>query len=160
MSVSANNNVDAGEQSEEGLGEGHAGESRTRRVLLVEEQAHVVRVIRHNLERCGFQVDSAENVDGAMQLMMGTSFDALIMTGEWPDTDILELCRRGSELLTAHTTEAGETLAPLMLVSCSEDNALADELPGLESLGQPVSLKRIVERLHEKLGETASGLPA
>lgn len=160
MSVSANNNVDAGEQSEEGLAEGLAGESEVRRVLLVEEQAHVVRVIRHNLERCGFHVDSAENVDGAMQLMMMTSFDALIMTGEWPETDILELCRRGSELLIAHTSEEGETLAPLMLVSCSEDNDLSDELPGFERLGQPVSLKRIVERLHEELGKTASDLPA
>lgn len=160
MSVSANNKVDAGRQSEEGLAEGHAGESEARRVLLVEEQAHVVRVIRHNLERCGFHVDSAENVDGAMQLMMTTSFDALIMTGEWPGTDILELCRRGSELLIAHSSEEGETLAPLMLVSCSEDNDLADELPGFERLGQPVSLKRIVERLHEELGEAASDLSA
>ncbi|MGQ7843195.1 hypothetical protein ACUNV4_01875 [Granulosicoccus sp. 3-233] len=154
MGVSANNKVDAGGQTDEAF----AGDAVTRKVLLVDEQAHVVRVIRHNLERCGFQVDSAETVDGAVQLMSTCRFDALISTGERSTTDIMELCKRGSELLAVHGLKDDDKAAPLMLVNCSEDADLSDSLPGFERLGQPVSLKHIVERLHEALGQPSSDL--
>lgn len=149
MSVSVNNEYHAGLPLEQG----EAGEAAARRILLVEEQAHVVRVIRHNLERCGFHVDSVESADGALQLMMSSTFDALIMTGERPLSHISDVCRRGADLLAAHATCEGKTIAPLMLVSCGEDDDLADELPGFERLDHPVSLKQIVERLHVVLGE-------
>lgn len=152
MSVSANNKLDAGSQPEEEL----ASEAAARKVLLVEEQAHVVRVIRHNLERCGFQVDSADTTNGAMQLMMTCTYEALILTGERPAMHIRELCQRGSELLAVPV----QALDPLMLVSCSEEDDLSDVLPGFERLGQPVSLKRIVERLREALDVPDPDLPA
>jgi len=151
MSVSVNNRIDAGELSAEN--------TVPRKVLLLDEQAHVVRVIRLNLERCGFQVESAEDIHGAMQLMRDCRFDALISTEERPVAEIMELCRRGSELLATHGSGTEGMAVPLMLINCRDEDDLSDTVAGFERLGQPVSLKRIVERLHETLGDATGDFP-
>lgn len=150
MSVSANNKAVAGYPCTAQT----SAWADARRVLLVEEQAHVVRVIRHNLERCGFQVESSANTDGALQLMMADTFDALIMTSEQSAVDIRALCMRCPELLAGHVLldpVKSVAKAPLMLVCCDEADDLAQQLPGFERLSHPVSLKYIVGRLGEAL---------
>lgn len=157
MSVSVNKTMEADLQAADEEADEGVNEPDVSKILLVEEQAHVMRVIRHNLERCGFQVESAQNADCALRLMMSCRFDALILTGEQPSADIRALCMRGQDLLASTLTPGNEAWAsPLMLVSCSHSDELALELgrdvPGFERLDHPVSLKRIVERLSETLG--------
>lgn len=147
MSAIANNRTDSGSQAGHGAGQGSAESPRI--VLLVEEQAHVARVIRHNLERCEHQVESACDLDEALQQMASHCFDALVVSGELSLIDLKTLCARAARQLARHELRPGEPACPLMLISCPEDLDLAPSQPGFERLSHPVSLKQIVRRLQE-----------
>ncbi len=166
MSVSVNNSISAGE-----LFADEPGEVRVPpKVLLLDEQAHVVRVIRLNLERCGFQVESAEDINSAMQLMRDCRFDALISTEERPAADIMELCRRGSELLARHDSSAGgkgadgkasegKTADGILSDGKTADGVMSDgkTAEGMMSDGKAVPLMLISCREEDDLSDTIAG---
>jgi CheY-like chemotaxis protein len=128
--------------------DGHQGAVLgTRRILLVEEQAHVLRVIRLNLERCGYLVDAVLSADLALQHIRLHHYDALILTSDLPEITSGELCQRIVAMLGGSSAAMPE---PLMLVSYGEGvERLADEVENRVSLSRPVSLKLIVARLDE-----------
>lgn len=125
--------------------DGHAGVSKVvRRILLVDEQAHVLRVIRLNLERSGYRVDAVLSSDLALQQVRLHRYDALIMTSDLPDMTSGQLCEQTKVLLDGR--DSGSPM-PLMLVGHDEGVAWSDEADNREPLNRPVSLKLILARL-------------
>gem|GEM_PF-1186798 len=118
--------------------------SPVRRILLVDEQAHVLRVIRLNLDRHGYAVDTALNSENALLLIKKHHYDVLIMTSDMPDMSIRQLCDNAAR--NCHTS------MPLILVNDARDDDWIDGSSVVERLGTPVSLRWIVARLDDMFG--------
>lgn len=116
-----------------------------RRILLVDEEAHVLRVMRLNLDRHGYEVDTALSSEAALQLLREQSYDVLIMSGEMPDMSAQQLC----ESAASQTDSA----VPLMLIMTRTGDDWIDELEFVERIEKPVSLRWIVARLSETFGD-------
>ncbi len=114
------------------------------RILLVDEQAHVLRVIRLNLERCGYLVDAVLSADLALQCMREQRYDAVIMTSDLPDMTSSQLCERMQVQLDA---DLPELQRPLLLVGREEGVKWTRNIENREALSRPVSLKLILARL-------------
>ncbi len=142
MSVSAQTISD--ESSTASL-DGHAGVAEVvRRILLVDEQAHVLRVIRLNLERCGYLVDAVQSADMALQHVRAHCYDAVIMTSDLPDMTVGQLCEQTQVLLDGHGPDSQR---PLILAGRDEGVEWTSEVDNREPLSRPVSLKLILARL-------------
>jgi CheY-like chemotaxis protein len=149
MSASAHKSVDNGEPVHDG--------TCPRSVLLVDEQAHVLRVMRLNMERCGYQVDAAWHADYALQQIRSRHYDALIVTSDLPDMSARELCERAHQTLLDDQTGR----LPLLLVGCDQgedsrcdqDTDWLDECQA-EQLPIPLSLKWILRRLGDVFADS------
>jgi len=123
-----------------------------KRILLVDAQAHVLRVMKLNLDRNGYEVDTALNGETALRLLRQQRYDVLITGTDVQHIDGHQLCRKVQNMFG--------TVAPLMLVvagSHSEFDASdwIEKLPNAERLEKPVSLRWIVARLNEYFNDSA-----
>ena len=123
----------------------HSEGSVQHRVLVVDEQAHILRVLRSNLDRHGYAVDMALSSEYALRLMREHHFDVLIITSDLPDMNARQLCEN-IDLQSALTR-------PLVLLGTELEESWADNAAGIECLGSPVSLKRILARLDDEFSK-------
>ena len=70
-----------------------------KRVLIVDDEPHVVRVQKLALERAGYQVHTVPNGERAWEWLQGNQPDVLIADIQMPRMDGKELCRRIEEEL-------------------------------------------------------------
>ncbi len=120
-----------------------------RRVLLVDEQAHVLRVMRVNLDRHGYEVDTALSASNALQLLREQAYDALIVTSSVPDMSGRELYEMA--------TQKSENSLQLVLICANDDNQWIDSSTIAEQLDRPISLRWVVARLGEIFGDYERG---
>lgn len=117
----------------------------TRKILLVDDQPHVVRVIRLSLEARGYAVEIAVNGEQALQKLREQPYDVLITDIEMPRLDGRALCEAMHRELGAGR--------PLTLVITARPEVAAREwasiLPDTELLEKPLSLRRLNARLDE-----------
>jgi two-component system, OmpR family, alkaline phosphatase synthesis response regulator PhoP len=118
-----------------------------RKVLLVDEQAHVLRVMRLNLGRHGYEVDTALSSEAALLMLRDNTYDALIITSDMPDMSNKELCK--------YASERSRIPIALMLVGTSMDDEWLVHSAIAEKLDKPISLRWIVARLSEVFGDFA-----
>ncbi|MEE9322198.1 MAG: response regulator [Granulosicoccus sp.] len=116
-----------------------------KRILLVDAQAHVLRVMKLNLGRNDYEVDTALNGETALRLLREQRYDVLITGSDVPHIDEHQLCRKVHNMFASN--------APLMLVIADCDSELEapawiEKLPNVERLVKPVSLRWIVARLN------------
>lgn len=116
-------------------------------VLVVDDQPHVIRVIRLALERKGYRVDSALNGSQALDKLSAADYDVLITDIDMPQMNGRELC---DEL---HARGAGAP--PLtFVVSGSTEPDLQDWAASHARtfcLEKPLSLKSLMALLEEHL---------
>ncbi len=114
-----------------------------RRILLVDDEPHVVRVIKLALDRKGYSVDVARNGEEALGKLRARPYDVLITDFLMPRMDGQELC----EALHAN----GPIPKPLTLVVTGKTDvtlrAWAEQLPSTEFLEKPLSLRHLTARL-------------
>ncbi|MFK8078525.1 MAG: PleD family two-component system response regulator [Granulosicoccus sp.] len=124
----------------------HSEGAAQRKVLLVDEQAHILRVIRMNLGRHGYEVDMALSVENALCLIRENHYDVVIITSDLPDMSAKRLCEKLEHQLVNNR--------PLILVGAREDEETwLDSSEVAERLDVPVSLRWIVARLSEAFGD-------
>jgi two-component system alkaline phosphatase synthesis response regulator PhoP len=116
-----------------------------KRILLVDAQAHVLRVMKLNLDRNGYEVDTALNGETALRLLREQHYDVLITGSDVAHIDEHQLCRKVQNMFSVN--------APLILVVADGDSepeasAWIEKLPNVERLEKPVSLRWIVARLN------------
>ncbi len=123
-----------------------------KRILLVDSQAHILRVMKLSLDRNGYEVDTALNGEVALEKMRETHYDVLITDNELSSMT-------GAQLLgsvSAHFNTDIYTDAPKMFLLTPENMPVLpeNELPQakFESLEKPVSLRYLVARLNEMFG--------
>jgi phosphate regulon transcriptional regulator PhoB len=118
-----------------------------KKILIVEDERDVVKLLRYNLEKEGFRVSSVTDGSLALSEMRREAADLVILDLMLPGMDGLEICRQ----LRRNERYAGIPI--LMLTARSEE---ADRVVGLE-LGaddyvtKPFSMRELIARVRALL---------
>ena len=116
-------------------------------VLLVDDEAHVLRVMRISLERNGYEVDTALDGEIALRMLGERNYSAMIVAAGFAPGG-RGLCESARRKLGAAT--------PLMLVMDEESvppEHWNEGVPdGVERIERPISLRWIAARLNEYFG--------
>lgn len=114
-----------------------------RTILIVDDEAHVIRVLRLMLERSGYTVVSASDGNEALARMAGQRPDAMVSDIQMAGMDGRELCR------TARARYPDEPFLILVMTSmtASDEREWVRQLENIEFLEKPLSPRQLVARL-------------
>lgn len=115
-----------------------------KRLLVVDDEPHIARVLRVSLAREGWQVDSASDGADALAQIATTPPDAVITDIQMPGMNGEALCR--------HLYADGQPAFPVLVMTsmtAREQRSWAVELGGIEFLEKPVSPRRIAALLNQ-----------
>ena len=111
------------------------------RVLVVEDEIRMARLVRRALEEEGHAVDIAQNGTDGLWLGTENAYGAIVLDVMLPDSDGFELCRR---------LRQKEVWAPVIMLTARD--SVADRVRGLDAgaddyLVKPFSLAELAARL-------------
>ncbi|MDN4056810.1 response regulator [Massilia sp. YIM B02769] len=112
-------------------------------ILLVDDEPHVIRVLRLMLEREGYEVASANDGNEALEKMAARRPDVMVSDIQMAGMDGRELCR------TVRARYPDETFPIFVMTSmtASEERAWVRELAQVEFLEKPLSPRQLIARL-------------
>jgi len=117
------------------------------RILIVDDDAAVSRVLSRVFERAGHETEVARDGAHALELLRTHHVDAMICDIHMPRLDGRSLCQQ--------LWREGPYLPRSVIVVTSltrlEERAWLDELPGVELLEKPVSPRELLRRVTEGL---------
>ncbi len=122
-----------------------------KRILMVEDEAHIVRLMTMALERAGYAVDSAGNGVEALEYLQGQHPDVMITDIDMPRMTGQELCMQ----LNAELPERDFLIVVVTARTEVEHREWSRMIPNLEFLEKPVSMRKLVSRLDEHFADTA-----
>ena len=111
-------------------------------VLIVEDEAAIVTMLRYNLEREGMQVVEAGDGDEALKILAETHVDLVLLDWMLPGLSGIELCRR------LRAREDTERLPVIMLTGYTERRKVEEARDAgiTEFLAKPVSARLLSVR--------------
>ncbi len=117
---------------------------KKKRVLVVEDELHILELIRYNLEQSGFHVEVAENGEKAMRMLMENSYDMLLLDLMLPGIGGMEICRRVR-------SEAKTRRMPIIMLTAKGGEA--DKIGGLDMgaddyMTKPFSINELKARIN------------
>ena len=118
---------------------------KTRRVLLVDDEAMVRRVLRLQLEKAGYAVDTAANGAEALERIRDARPDALITDIEMPKMS-------GEELCQALQAECPDRTFPIFVATSLtglRHREWSQTIDNLHFLEKPLSARRLLSALGE-----------
>lgn len=126
------------------------------KVLIADDEMHILRAAEFKLKRSGFDVTCVEDGQAAWETIQDHAPDILITDYHMPRMDGLALCR------TVRQNEATANLPIVMLTAKGFDLSGEDETAGLNIaavLAKPFSPRGLVQCIHEVL-ENGSYVPS
>lgn len=119
-----------------------------KRILIVDDEPHVVRVMRMALEKAGYTVEEAGNGQQALERIRDNPPDLLISDIDMPRMNGRELCARIAEEIP------DRRFGIYILTARAEDEhrAWSASMGNLDFLEKPVSIRRLLGRLEEYFG--------
>ncbi len=115
------------------------------RVLIVDDQPHVIRVLKINLETEGYKVDTAANGHEALQQIAANVPDVLITDIQMPGMSGQELCQSIQANMPAR-----KFLIMVMTSTTERDQRdWVKNITHLEFLEKPLSPRKLVSRLKQ-----------
>ena len=124
------------------------------RVIIVEDDTLVAKVLSRTFEGAGFHVTLAGNGEKAWPLLKQSRFDVMICDINMPKMSGQELCTR----LCAE----GTPLPPCTLIATSrseyEQRSWVKEISGVRLLEKPVGPKQLLQVVRERLEAPACGV--
>ena len=114
-----------------------------KRILLVDDEPHVSRVIKLALDRKGYEVEMARNGEEALGYQRAKPFDVISTDYQMPQMDGRSLCE-------ALASDAPDPEPLTLVVTGKTDPELrtwAEQLSNTELLEKPLSLKQLTLRL-------------
>lgn len=114
------------------------------KILVVDDEDRIRRLLKMYLEREGFEVDEAENGTVAVQKALDTNYDAIILDVMMPEMDGLEACEKIREVKDT----------PILLLTAKGEEA--DRVEGFEHgvddyIVKPFSPREVVLRVKSVL---------
>ncbi len=121
-------------------------------VLVVEDEAPLVTLLRYNLEKSGFRVDEAGDGNEALTKITETPPDLVLLDWMLPTLSGIELCRQ------LRRRPATRSLPVIMLTARAEDQ---DAVRGLETgaddyITKPFSPEALIARIRALLRRTGA----
>jgi DNA-binding response OmpR family regulator len=123
-----------------------------KRILIVDDEPHMVRVLKLHLERAGYVVDSCCDGQEALAAVLEGAPDALI-------TDIQMPRMTGRELCLALEQQLPQRSFPIYVVTSKtdrEERIWTAAINKLEFLEKPLSMRAIVARLKRHFSATTN----
>ena len=115
--------------------------NRAKRVLIVEDDAHIANLLRMHLRDEGYDVTPAASGDDGLRLLEENDWSALVLDLMLPGVDGLEICRR-ARAMTRYT--------PIIITSARASEVhriLGLELGADDYLAKPFSMLELVARI-------------
>ncbi len=115
--------------------------NRAKRVLIVEDDAHIANLLRMHLRDEGYDVTHAASGDDGLRLLEDNDWSALVLDLMLPGVDGLEICRR-ARAMTRYT--------PIIITSARASEVhriLGLELGADDYLAKPFSMLELVARI-------------
>lgn len=117
----------------------------TKRILLVDDEPHIVRLMKLQLEREGYVVDTAGHGEQALEQLQQCMPDVLITDIQMPRMNGKELCER---ILRDQPNPR-----MLMMIATSrteiEHREWSRAYPQVTFLEKPISLRKLIDRLKD-----------
>lgn len=120
-----------------------------KRILLVDNQAHVLRVMKSALDRSGYEVETAMSADIALSTIRESHFDALIIDNGLEKLD-------GQQLIYTIEDQFRDRAPAMFLVTDENTEILqqwCSQFERTECLTKPISINYLDDRLDELLSE-------
>ncbi len=111
----------------------------SKRILVVDDQTHINRILKRTLMQNGYEVEVATDGEQALGILRTGRFDAIVTDYQMPRMDGVTLCE------TYHR-EFPDNPVLLILSTAVADEKLqvwAKQMPNTLYLEKPVSLKRL-----------------
>ena len=117
-------------------------------ILVIDDDAHIRRVIELKLKKAGYQVSIAENGEDGMKMINAQLPDAIITDIVMPKMDGKAVIRKTNEFKKEHPFLT-------LIVSCSigfEENQWIDEMQDTYFMEKPFSLNKVLECVDQYFG--------
>lgn len=112
-------------------------------VLIVDDEPHVIRILRLTLEREGYRVHSANDGAEALQKLAGERPDVMISDIQMDGMDGRDLCRAARERYPLQQF----LILVMTSMTALEERDWVNQLPLTEFLEKPVSARQLIKRL-------------
>lgn len=119
-----------------------------KKILVVDDEAQITRVLRHGLESAGYQVRTANDGRSGLETYRAWLPDLIITDLSMPGVDGLELCSRLRQL----------SEAPILVLSVKEDEATkvkALDLGADDYVAKPFGMAELTARVRALLRRSA-----
>jgi CheY-like chemotaxis protein len=126
----------------------------TKRVLIVDDDSSVRRVLARSFERAGFEVGTAGDGEAALTELVGAHFDAMICDIQMP--------KMSGPMLCQHLASTGPYLPGCTLIVTShtgaEDRDWVSSFQGVSVIEKPVGPKQLLREVRQRLqAQTSTG---
>jgi two-component system, OmpR family, phosphate regulon response regulator PhoB len=120
------------------------------RVLIVDDDPDILRLVSYNLTQAGFESVTADNGRKALELVQKQPPDLVILDVMLPDVDGMEVCR------TLRSHDSSRRIPIIMLTARSEeiDRVVGFELGADDYVMKPFSTRELVLRVKSILRRT------
>ena len=118
-------------------------------VLIVDDHAPVIRVMRMGLEQAGYEVESASNGTECLVKLCDSHPDFLVTDIDMPKMD-------GKELCLAIEKQFPDRTFPIVVLTSRTEMEHRDWTQGIDKLTfmeKPVSMRRLVAHISNSLAE-------
>lgn len=112
------------------------------RILIVDDEIHILELLRYNLETNGFDVIQAENGEEALELISSEMIDGVILDLMLPGIDGIEVLRK--------VRKSDKSNLPIIMLTAKNEEI--DAVIGLEMgaddyIGKPFRTRELISRL-------------
>lgn len=121
------------------------------RILVVDDEHDILELIAYNLRKEGYEVDTVQSGQKALEIMRGNPPDAVILDLLLPDIDGVEVCRR------IRQNSRYSQIPVLMLTARTEDSDIVSglEVGADDYITKPFSPAVLLARLRTSLRRIA-----
>lgn len=119
-----------------------------KRILIVDDEPHITRVLKLYLERVGYAVDTAQNGRVALDEILKSAPDALM-------TDIQMPLMTGKQLCLALEEQLPQRTFPIFVMTSMTDREHREwtqKISNLEFLEKPLSMRAMTRALDKHFG--------
>jgi len=124
-------------------------------ILVVDDESHIVELVKFNLEKEGYHVITAENGKEAAEMAKMKKPDLIILDVMLPEMDGYEVCR-----IIQKDSEISDTPIIMLTAKCEEiDKVLGLEIGADDYVTKPFSPRELLARVKARLRRAAKQKP-
>ncbi|MBD3178305.1 MAG: response regulator [Candidatus Latescibacteria bacterium] len=123
------------------------GVAPLKKILIVDDEVHLVKILEFTLQHAGFEVISCHNGHEAVEMIISEKPDLAILDLMLPGLDGFEVCRRikGDERVSA---------IPVIMLSARDysEEGLEGSLPAESLMRKPFNTDKLIQTIRELTG--------